>query len=104
MSTMARRFELQTLLEDLLGTRNVYFQPPNNVQMQYPAIVYQRDDIRTQFAGNDPYRRTMRYLVTVIDRDPDTEILSKVASLPMCSFERHFAADNLNHDVFTLYH
>jgi len=101
---MDQRLKLQTLLEATLGSRNVYFQPPNNVQMQYPAIIYKRDNDRTQFAENSLYRRTMRYLVTVIDRDPDSEIPQKVAKLPMCRFDRHFAVDNLNHDVFTLYH
>ena len=40
---MARRLELQNLLANLLGTNNVYFQPPPTVQMEYPAIVYHRD-------------------------------------------------------------
>lgn len=98
-----RRLELQALLEDLLGSRNVYFQPPANVKMQYPAIVYSRDAADTQFAGNRPYRRTKRYQVTVIDRNPDSPVPDKVAELPMCAFERFFTADNLNHDVFGLY-
>ena len=100
---MGRRLELQALLENLLGTRNVYFQPPSNLKMQYPAIVYERDDIETTFGDNNPYRRTTRYMLTIIDRNPDSEIPDRVASLPMCIFSRHFSADNLNHDVYTLY-
>lgn len=100
---MGLRLNLQSLLEDLLGTRNVYFQPPNNVQMQYPCIVYTRDNADTKFAGNLPYRYTKRYQVTIIDRDPDSPIHDKVAALPMCIFDRSFAANNLNHDVFSLY-
>ena len=100
---MGLRLDLQTLLEDLLSSENVYFQPPANVQMQYPCIVYKRDDISTAFAGNLPYRLTKRYLVTVIDRNPDSVIPDKVASLPMCLFNRSFAKDGLNQDVFILY-
>lgn len=100
---MGRRLDLQTLLETLLGSRNVYFQPPANVQMQYPCIVYSRDNANTKFAGNKPYRHVNRYQVTVIDQDPDSAIPDKIAGLPMCSFNRFFAADNLNHDVFTLF-
>ena len=37
---MANRLDLQALLEDLLGSRNVYYQPPESVKMNYPAIVY----------------------------------------------------------------
>lgn len=100
---MAQRLELQTLLENLIGTRNVYFQPPANVMMTYPCIVYRRDFAESEFADNSPYRYTKRYQVTVIDRDPDSVIPDKVAVLPMCSFNRFFTADNLNHDVFNIF-
>lgn len=100
---MGQRLQLQTLFEAIIGTRNVYFQPPANVQMNYPCIVYKRDNAITRFAGNTPYRYTKRYQVTVIDQDPDSEIPDKIAMLPMCVFNRHFAANNLNHDVFSLY-
>src|SRR4051812_34274733 len=71
--TVASRLELQTLLESILALPNVYFQPPSNIQMQYPCIVYKRDDSQTDFADNRPYSRTKRYQVTVIDRNPDSE-------------------------------
>jgi hypothetical protein len=100
---MAPRLELQTLLENLLGSRNVYFQPPANVQMKYPCIVYKRDAVRTRFAGNAPYRQTKRYQVTYIDQDPDSPVPDKIAALPMCIFDRHYAVNNLNHDVFSLF-
>lgn len=98
---MAPRLQLQTLLEEIVD--HVYFQPPANVQMEYPCIVYARDNARTQFAGNLPYRFAQRYQVTVIDRSPDSDIPEKVAALPTCIYDRFFAADGLNHDVFSLY-
>lgn len=98
---MGRRQQLHQLLKDLCD--HVYFQPPANVQMQYPCIVYNRDYAETLYAGNFPYRNTPRYQVTVIDQDPDSAIPNKVAALPTSSFERYYAADNLNHDVFTLF-
>ena len=100
---MAQRLDLQKLLVDLLGSPNVYFQPPPSLKMNYPAIVYNRDSIRTAFADNKPYKHKKRYQVTVIDPDPDSKIHERVAKLPMCSYERWFATDNLNHDVFNLY-
>lgn len=98
-----RRRDLQTIFEDLLGTRNVYFQPPTNVTMSYPAIVYNRDYRAVQFADNQPYFGTTRYQVTVIDRDPDSPIPDKVASLPMTTYVRHFVVDQLNHDIYDVY-
>lgn len=101
---MAPRLELQTLLEVLLGSENVYFQPPASVQMVYPCIYYKRDTSDTEFADNNPYRVEKRYLVTVISRDPDSDIPDKVAALPMCIHSRFYTANNLNHDAFTLYY
>lgn len=98
---MDPRLVLQALLETLCG--NVYFQPPTNLNLVYPCIVYQRDDADTKFAGNRPYQYATRYQVTVIDRNPDSTIPKKVAMLPKCVFNRFFVADNLNHDVYTLY-
>lgn len=100
---MASRLELQTLLEDILGSRNVYYQPPATVQMRYPAIVYSRNDFENFFACNGVYGQTVAYSVTVIDKNPDSVIVEKVSKLPLCSFDRHYVAENLNHDVFTLY-
>lgn len=103
MAPDPKRSGIQELLKTLLGSSNVYFQPPNNLQMQYPCIIYQRDYAYTEFADNGPYRYCKRYQVTVIDRDPDSLIPDKIANLPMSTFNRFFATDNLNHDVFNVY-
>lgn len=100
---MASRLDLQTLLENILGSSEVYFQPPASVFMSYPAIVYSRDDIENTHADNRVYAQHTAYQVIVIDEDPDSEIVKKVSKLPMCSFDRHYTSDNLNHDAFTLY-
>ena|SRR5437868_6530404 len=98
---MGSRLELQSLLEGI--TENVYFQPPINIEMQYPCIIYHRDESRSEFADNRPYARTKRYQITVVDRNPDSELPDVVEDLPYCSFNRHFSAENLNHYVFTLF-
>lgn len=103
-TTDQRRLDLQALLETTVGSGvTVYFQPPAKIQLAYPCVVYHRDQADTVFADNSPYRYTQRYQVTVIDQDPDSDILMKIASLPMCLYNRRFAADNLNHDVYVLY-
>ena len=100
---MGLRTDLQTLLEGVIGSSAVYFQPPPTVKMVYPCIVYERFATDTRFADNRPYRWKKCYKIMVIDRDPDSDIPDKVAVLPMCVFDRHYTADNLNHDVFTMY-
>lgn len=97
------RLQIQVVLEDLLGSSNVYFQPPQNVQMSYPCIVYRRDYAYAEHAGNKLYYCHKRYQVTVIDRDPDSLIPDKVSALPMSAFNRFFVAENLNHDIFNVY-
>lgn len=101
---MGDRLDLQAIFEELLGSRNVYFQPPASVKMQYPAIVYSRNRIDNDHADDSVYRQSLEYEVIVIDSDPDSEIVMKVSQLPCCRFDRHYTADNLNHDVFTLYY
>lgn len=100
---MAQRLELQAILVAILGSSNVYFQPPPTLKMQYPCIIYKRDRLNTIFADNKPYKNKTRYQVTVVDPNPDSIIHEKVALLPMCSYERFYTADNLNHDVLDLF-
>lgn len=101
---MASRLQLQTELEELLGSRNVYYQPPASVRMKYPAIVYSRSRIENQHANNNVYMQKYFYELIVIDEDPDSKIVEKVSKLPACQFDRHYESDNLNHDAFTLYY
>lgn len=102
---MARRLKLQTELEELLGTRNVYFQPPESKSLKYDCIVYNRSNIDGRNANNYKYTLTDRYDVTIIYRNPDSELPHKMLERFMyCSHSRHFVVDNLYHDVFTLYY
>lgn len=101
---MLRRLKLQIELEILLGSENVYFQPPPSKQMAYPAIVYDIDDIDNKYANDGVYLSKKKYSVKVIDEDPDSEIVKKVANLPTSRFNRHYTSDNLNHTVFTIHY
>lgn len=101
---MANRLDLQADLEELLGSENVYFQPPASVRINYPAIVYTRSDIDNTFADDSVYMQSHFYEVTVIDEDPDSKIVDAVSKLPTCRFSRHFTSENLNHDTFIIYY
>lgn len=100
---MGRRLDLQKVLEAVLGSRNVYFQPDENIRMSYPCIVYQRDWEMVHRADNLAYLYEKRYVVTVIDPNPDSDIPDRIRSLPKASFVRFFTKGNLNHDIFNLY-
>lgn len=106
---MANRLELHEKLIDILGTRGeeqsrVYFNPPESVKLEYPAIIYHRKPIDNTFANNGVYKQSQGYKVTVIDEDPEGLIAKKVSQLPTCKPLSHFTSDNLVHDVFELYY
>lgn len=101
---MEKRLKLQTLLELKLGSKNVYFQPPANIQMKYPCIVYSLTNIKEERANDNLYNHYKQWQVTYIDRNPDSLVPGMIHRLPMCSFERNFTSDNLNHTVFNMYY
>lgn len=101
---MDRRLALQSKLEELLGTRNVYYQPPPSYQMKYPAIRYSKSKIDSTKANNKTYINKTRYEIIVIDQMPDNPVIEKLLELPYSSHDRWYASDNLNHDVITLYY
>lgn len=95
----------QELHSVLLGfCEHVYYQAPESVKMQYPAIRYERSDIRNTFAADNVYKQSHFYEITVIDHDPDSAITEKISKLPKVRYDRHYKSDNLNHDVFTIYY
>lgn len=101
---MASRLKLQAKLEELLGSKNVYYQPPETVKMTYPAIRYSKSRIETRKAEDSIYLKNTRYEVIVIDPRPDNPVIDKLLELPHCSYDRHYKSDNLNHDALTLYY
>lgn len=80
-----------------------WFQPPPNIIMTYPCIVYTLDDMDSTHADNRPYLIRNRYQVTVYDHDPDSSIRDAVAALPSSDFDRSYATENINHFVFTIF-
>lgn len=101
---MSTRLELQSKLEELLETRNVYYQPPASIQMVYPAIRYSKVAPDLKRANNAIYLKKPCYQVIVISKSPDHPVIDKLLALPYCAWDRHYISDNLNHDAFTLYY
>lgn len=104
MAVMDRRLKLHDILCQILGTDHVYFNPPPSKEMQYPAIVYKRDDVDVKRADNTVYNSKVGYEVILIDEDPDSVYLEPLENLPYSRWNRHYESDNLNHDVFVIYY
>lgn len=94
---------LQELMNELTGSHHVYFQPPENKKLLYPAIVFKRDNRKNNFADNNVYKQANVYRLTVIDYDPDSELFSIVSKLPTAKFVTAYAAEGLNHEIYTIY-
>ena len=100
---MPSRSDLHDILETIIGSGKAYYQPPASFQMSYPCIIYSWSNANTMFADNNPYNFEKRYQIIVIAKDPDSSIPNQIAMLPKCIFDRHYTANNLNHDVFNIY-
>ena len=97
--------EFQEVLQNIIGEDGkVYYQPPENLKIKYPCIVFDRTNALSSFADNKPYRITKRYTVTLITKTADNDkYLDKLLNLPMSTYDRQFVTDGLVHDVFSIY-
>lgn len=101
-STLKKRLELHDVLLNIC--ENCYFEPPTNKKLKYPCIVYNRTNNVKYDADNIPYILNTRYTITVIDPDPDSEIVPKLEMMEKCTYDTHFETEGLSHDVFTIYY
>lgn len=103
MTLEDRRLKLHETLCDILGSRHVYYDPPESITMKYPAIVYSKARINTLRADNIKYLGRVAYTATLIRKDDDDDILDRLLEMPYTSYDRPFTAQNLHHDTFTVY-
>lgn len=101
---MDRRPELHEQFKALLGSSHVYFQPPRNVRLVYPCIIYGLNRVDVKYADNAMYLGKIGYTVTVVSQDPDYPLWYELLKLPLCRFDRFYTADDLNHWVLEIYY
>jgi hypothetical protein len=99
---MGSQSDLQTILLNIVG--HAYFQPPENLKLEYTCIVYSIDSGLTKFANNKPYKFDFCYQLIVISKNPVPAILKQVAMLPQCEFVRTYVSGSLHHAVLNLYY
>lgn len=81
---------------------HAYFQPPESVKMQYPCFVYHRANDEIIHGNDRPYLKKEVYEVTYITREAEPILPEAMKGLPNVSFNRRYAAENLNHFAFTV--
>lgn len=105
MATLEHRVELHNKLVEILGSQNVYFQPPSSLVMKYPCIVYHKSIGRSFNADNATYLYTDSYDVTVLDKNPDSQIPDKlIYSFEMIRRQNPSVRDGIYHTPFVLYY
>ena len=100
---MGTREDLDALFCETLGSEYVYFQPPENLKIHYPCIIYSLDGHHDLHANNKTYYRKRRYSVLYITRDPDDAMIETLEDLPFCGMGTPYVADNLHHYPYTIY-
>jgi hypothetical protein len=105
MDQKSKRLRLQQEFEDILGSKNVYFQPPETLKMNYPCIVYFKTSIAVKHANNKVYKYDQAYTVTYVDKNPDSEVPYTILKHFGCTKpDSFYKSENLNHTKFTIFY
>lgn len=96
------RLTLQEKLEEILGSRNVYYNPPETQKMSFPCIVYNRSYIENIHADNIKYLDYTTYKITVVSKNPDHPAIKAILNLPMTKYSANFTKDGYYHNVIIL--
>lgn len=100
---MDDRLSVHSLLLTM-GTPNVYYKAPINTSIIYPAIMYNKSNIKNTHANNIVYNQNNEYTITVISKTVDDVIVSNISKLPKCRFDRDFINEGLYHNIFIFYY
>lgn len=95
--------DLLHFLQKAVDHNRVYFQPPENLKIGYPAVIFHLSKIKLDHAGDVPYKGAREYSVTLITKEPEPEVLDEILKIPYTTLDTTYTADGMNHFVFTTY-
>lgn len=100
------RYQLDDELRSLLPEGwHLYFDPPGETGLLYPALVYIKASGDSKYANNLTYKYDRQYELTCIYEDPDDETPANILKhFAYCRANRHFVTANLHHDTMVLYY
>lgn len=101
---MDRRVNLHKILVKTLGSKNVFFDPPEGFKLSYPCIVYNLGGHYERPADNRSYILMKRYDLTYITQKADDPMVDILEELPYCSLNRAFTTSNLHHYAYTIFY
>lgn len=95
--------DLLHLLQQAVQHNRVYFQPPENLKIVYPAVIFHLSKIEVDRASDVPYKGAREYSVTLITKDPEPYVIDEILKIPYSSLDTTYISDGMNHFVFTIY-
>lgn len=102
---MRSHYDLQAELSKIENVKQVYWDPPESLKLEYPCIVVSQSNVFKRFANNGRYIRIPGYDVMVIDPDTDSEIYLEVLNrFKYCDEKVPFEADGLSHWPLLIYY
>ena len=102
---MNRRPELAPIFRSLLGSKNVYFQPAEDLKLSFPCILYKLTDIKQVKADNQLYTHTQAYEVTYITSNPDDALVDEMLrAFRFIKFKHVMIVNDMYHYRYILYY
>lgn len=95
--------EVKSILDNVSEDLEVYYQPPANYKINYPAIIFNKTGGGYDFADDEVYSKQMEYDVKVIYKNPNEDFEESMSNIQFCSPTRSFVSNGLYHDVYKLY-
>lgn len=98
------RLTLQSKLESILGSSNVYFQEPPNTGMKYPCIVYSFNTVNVDKADNKPYILSGNWTITHMYKKLSHATIMEhmLHDFMGCTHDRRLITDGVYNDYYTL--
>lgn len=84
-------------------TPNVYYQPPSSKTLQYPCIVFSRENVDQTYANDKIYFLRQNWQIKCISTDSEWDVPKRLLeSMQFIEFDRTYPADNLYHTILNL--
>lgn len=95
--------DLLRLLQKAVDHNRVYFQPPENLKIGYPAVIFHLSKVKLDHADDVPYKGAREYSVVLISKEPEPEVIDEILKIPYTTLDTTYISDGMNHFVFTTY-
>jgi hypothetical protein len=95
------RLILQAKLEEVFPECGIFYNPPSNLLLEKPCIVYTLNKLDSTTANNLTYQTGALFQVTVLSNTPGLlDVDRMLKELPMSTHIRTFISEGIVNDIF----